>query len=189
MEVPASDATSPETVQGGSTVPPEDIAAEPIDRGSAGSATATSSTARTSAAKEDAASASVSTGGSAVSSATTGGSSRTSSGPSSANTSSSTRPTTDTRSSTSGFSSAVQPGSRGNYLLYLGSFGSYANAQKKANELKGKGVPADVTQASKPDGTLIYRVRVAYFEGYSKAKAYGDELKHRLGVDFWVAER
>ncbi len=85
--------------------------------------------------------------------------------------------------------SPVQPGASGRYLLYLGSFSSYTNAQKRATELKTKGVPADVIQGSKPDGTLIYRVRVAWFEGHSKAKAYGEDLKRRLGVDYWIAER
>ncbi|HKI84080.1 MAG TPA: SPOR domain-containing protein [Candidatus Krumholzibacteria bacterium] len=85
--------------------------------------------------------------------------------------------------------SLVQPTSSGRYLLNLGSFGSHSNAQRRVDELRANGVPADVAQGTKPDGSPIYRVRVAYFEGHSLAKAYGEDLKRRLGLDYWISER
>ncbi len=86
-------------------------------------------------------------------------------------------------------SGLVQPTSTGRYLLNLGSFGSHSNAQRRVDELRANGVPADVAQGTKPDGSPIYRVRVAYFEGHSLAKAYGEDLKRRLGLDYWISER
>lgn len=82
-----------------------------------------------------------------------------------------------------------QPGPSGRYLLYLGSFSTAENAQRRAKELQGKGVPAEVTRTNKPDGSLVYRVRVGFFEGHSRAKAYGEQLKSQYQVDYWIAER
>jgi hypothetical protein len=56
------------------------------------------------------------------------------------------------------------------------------------DDLEAAGVPATVVQGE-ADGQTVYRVRVGWFEGYSVAKAYGDDIKGRLGLDFWVAER
>jgi cell division septation protein DedD len=82
-----------------------------------------------------------------------------------------------------------QPGPTGRYLLYLGSFSTRANAGRKATELQGKGVPAEIASGSKADGSPIFRVRVGYFQGHSRAKSYGEGLKTRLGLDYWIAER
>jgi cell division septation protein DedD len=86
-------------------------------------------------------------------------------------------------------STLVQPTSSGRYLLNLGSFSSHSNAQRRVDQLRKNGVPADVAQGTKSDGTPVYRVRVAYFEGHSLAKAYGEDLKRRLGLDYWISER
>ena len=83
----------------------------------------------------------------------------------------------------------VQPGPSGRYLINLGSFSSHSNAQRQVDELRKNGVPADIAQGTKPDGTPLYRVRVAYFEGHSLAKAYGDDLQRRMGLTYWIAER
>lgn len=165
-----------------SELAPEDVAAQPIlEHG-------TPSTQDAASTKTVAKRASSSKGSESVGSASSPSSTpTTSTARTSARSTTQTTPTTtNTRTDTA---SLTRPTSSGRYLLYLGSFSSYANAQKRATELKGKGVPADVAQASKADGTLIYRVRVAYFEGHSRAKAYGDDLKKRLGLGYWIAER
>lgn len=128
------------------------------------------------------------------------------SGASSSGSQTQSRPTTDRAVTGSGSSQAQatqapatqttpratdlsQPGASGRYLLYVGSFSTRANADRKAKELQGKGVPAEVSSGTKADGTAFYRVRVGYFEGHSRAKSYGDNLKSRLGLDYWIAER
>ncbi len=100
-------------------------------------------------------------------------------------------PTTRSSGSTSPNTGAglVQPGPSGRYLINLGSFSSHSNAQRRVDELRQNGVPADVAQGTKPDGTPLYRVRIAYFEGHSLAKAYGEDLQRRLGLKYWISER
>ena len=93
------------------------------------------------------------------------------------------------QSSASQTAGSTRPGSSGRYLLYLGSFSSRENAQRRVQELQGQGIPADIAQGSKGDGSPIYRVRVGYFEGHSKAKAYGEDLKSRHKLDYWISER
>jgi cell division septation protein DedD len=103
-----------------------------------------------------------------------------------------TNPTTPSRTTTQSAPRATnldQPGPSGRYLLYLGSFSTRENAQNRATELQGKGVPAEIMSGTKADGSVYYRVRVGYFEGHSRAKSYGESLKQRLGLDYWIAER
>jgi len=82
-----------------------------------------------------------------------------------------------------------RPGPSGRYLLYLGSYSTRENAQRRATELQGKGIPTEIAQGTRGDGSAVYRVRVGYFEGHSLAKAYGENLKSRHELEYWIAER
>ena len=96
---------------------------------------------------------------------------------------------TETRTSSPQRTAPSSPLAEGRYVLNVGSFSTQSNADTQARELIGKGLNAHVHAAAKDDGTIIYRVRVGYFESRSVAESYGSWLKRQYSLDSWASGR
>ncbi|KOY85815.1 hypothetical protein AD998_06320 [bacterium 336/3] len=76
-------------------------------------------------------------------------------------------------------------GKEGKYFIVIGGFASQANAYKKANEGKSKGL--DNMKVVPPfDNKNLYRVAVGGFSTKEQAEAKLEEVKGTFGVDAWV---
>ncbi len=82
-----------------------------------------------------------------------------------------------------------KPGTKGSYLLFVGSFRDQANAEREAKRLQAKDVPADVAPAEVSSSGTIYRVRVGYFPRREDADAYGQRLRRSMSLSYWIGER
>jgi cell division septation protein DedD len=76
-------------------------------------------------------------------------------------------------------------GKEGKYFIVIGGFANQANAYKKANEGKSKGL--DNMKVVPPfDNKNLYRVAVGGFSTKEQAEAKLEEVKGTFGVDAWV---
>ncbi|MCU0438118.1 MAG: SPOR domain-containing protein [Raineya sp.] len=76
-------------------------------------------------------------------------------------------------------------GKEGKYFIVIGGFASQANAYKKVNEGKSKGVE-NMKVVPPFDNKNLYRVAVGGFSSKEQADAKLEEVKGTFGVDAWV---
>lgn len=66
----------------------------------------------------------------------------------------------------------VKPSANGPYLVQTGSFGDGANADKEAVRLQDLGYDARVKMGNTSDDSIIYRVRIGYFQSRAEAETF-----------------
>lgn len=86
-------------------------------------------------------------------------------------------------------SNAVQPGSRGSYVLQVGISPSKAQAIKLRDKLKAEGYKytylALVENPGELEGTF-YRVRLGNFKTIPDARIFGSQTLKPMGISFWI---
>ena len=74
----------------------------------------------------------------------------------------------------------IKPAANGGWVVQVGSFGDAANADREATRLLKLGIDARVTMGNLSNGTIAYRVRVAYFPSRTTAEAYARQEKAHM---------
>ncbi|MDR0306593.1 MAG: SPOR domain-containing protein [Chitinispirillales bacterium] len=77
----------------------------------------------------------------------------------------------------------------GLYVVQVNTTSLRSGAERLADELKKMGYPAYVAEVKNPTPALIgtyFRVRIGSFNGYSDAKAFGENTLKPAGYDYWV---
>ena len=74
----------------------------------------------------------------------------------------------------------IKPAANGGWVVQVGSFGDAANADREATRLRRLGIDARVTMGNLSNGTIAYRVRVAYFPSRTTAEAYARQEKAHM---------
>ena len=84
----------------------------------------------------------------------------------------------------------AEPGPSGAYQVWLGSFRSRDNAQRRVRELSGVGVHAEIVPVDTPNAGQVFRVRVGYFKDVNAARQFGDAIRRQLDeIQYWVDRR
>lgn len=82
-----------------------------------------------------------------------------------------------------------EPSATGPYQVWLGSFQSRDNAQRRVRELAGAGVQAEIIPVDTPNAGQVFRVRVGFFRDVNAARHFGDAMQRELDIQYWVDRR
>lgn len=74
----------------------------------------------------------------------------------------------------------------GRFTINVASFRERVRAERLMNELKGKGYKAFVAEATIPQKGTWYRVSVGHFPSREEAQVFGQGVKEKEGIDFFV---
>ena len=74
----------------------------------------------------------------------------------------------------------IKPAANGGWVVQVASFGDAANADREATRLQRLGIDARVIMANLSNGSIAYRVRVAYFPSRTTAEAYARQEKAHM---------
>jgi len=91
------------------------------------------------------------------------------------------------KSEITGYSAQIL--SDGKYVVQVSIYKLASAADKVKNRLIAKGFPAYVAEIDDPTPELLgtyYRVRIGYFNGLSKARAFGENSLEPLGYSYWA---
>ncbi|MBD3343486.1 MAG: hypothetical protein GF401_00315 [Chitinivibrionales bacterium] len=85
--------------------------------------------------------------------------------------------------------SDIQFSESGRYTVQVSCVASPTLASNLAQKLQNKGYPAYTAEVTNPTPDLMgtyYRVRIGGFNGYSKAKSFGEDVLQPQGYEYWV---
>ncbi len=82
-----------------------------------------------------------------------------------------------------------EPGADGKWAIQLGSFGTRANAQGLANNLRDKGFRVETPTLQSTTGGSSTKVWIAYFETHAEAKAWATAHQDDIGKSTYITHR
>jgi cell division septation protein DedD len=74
----------------------------------------------------------------------------------------------------------VTPSASGVYVVQVGSFASYENAEKELERLKARSWPAHIKMSDTSEGSVVYRVRIGYFASSDEAKLFIQQNRRHI---------
>jgi len=74
----------------------------------------------------------------------------------------------------------VSPRESGPYVVQVGSFGSFENAQKEVDRLAARGWRASIKVSDTSEGTVVNRVRIGYFATRAEAETFIRQNRRHL---------